>query len=340
MPLPRLPSLPSWLITAIKVAVSVGLLALLVSQVDWAAIHDSLSLAMLPALIAGTLLLMLPSLAIAIRWYVLLEAMEHPVPFRWSLRQAFIGVFFNQCLPTSIGGDGYRIIVAKQRGLDWRDATASVLVERYVGLICLLLVAACGMVPLALSLTSEAITGLLILVVAGAIFGAFGVAAVAEIATFRKLPGIVTKLLNWWIVGRILGLIRRVVRSQRILGILLVTSVIGHLVNSIAVWMLGQSIGVEVGIGTYLAVLSLAVLATLIPLSIAGWGIRDGVIVGLLGAVGVAHEQALVLSIGFGVMLLLASLPGGILFWFRSQQIGKDAPASADPTIEAGNGSD
>jgi hypothetical protein len=57
-------------------------------------------------------------------------------------------------------------------------------------------------------------------------------------------------------------------------------------------------------------------LASAIPISIAGWGVREGIMVVSLGYLGVVPEQALVLSILYGVLMLVSSIPG-LIIWLK-----------------------
>lgn len=323
---------PRWLLTSLKLAISVILIVLLARQVDLASIASSLTPRVLPAILLCSAILMVQSFTIGWRWRALLHTLGTEVPLGWALRYAFVGTFFNQCLPSSIGGDGFRIVAARRRGMAWQNAMSCVLVERYSGVVCILLIAAIGIVPLTLALTSKALTGLLFTLVLAGILGTLMVAALAEIAAFRRMPSMIGRLLNWWIVGRILTDMRRVVRSRQLLATLLITGLIGNFSNALTVWIIGQSIGVPLGIGPYLTIMSLAVLATVLPLSLAGWGVRDGVVVLLLGAVGVSRPDALVISIGYGVALLLSSLPGGVLLWWpRHEVIPAPEPDNPEP---------
>jgi len=59
-------------------------------------------------------------------------------------------------------------------------------------------------------------------------------------------------------------------------------------------------------------------LATLVPLSIGGWGVREGAMIALLAPLGVTHETALLFSVALGLAIMLASLPGILWIWRRS----------------------
>ena len=85
-----------------------------------------------------------------------------------------------------------------------------------------------------------------------------------------------------------------------------------------AVIALSEGLSLEIEwLGIFL-IIPLVTLFMLIPISIAGWGIREGVMVIGLGYLNVQSEQALALSILYGLSMLTISLPGGIVWLFSS----------------------
>ncbi|MEO0393233.1 MAG: lysylphosphatidylglycerol synthase transmembrane domain-containing protein [Pseudomonadota bacterium] len=327
-----LPALPSWLITALKVVVSLGLISLLLTQVDLGQMADAVSLNLIPALIAASLVLMLQSVGMGYRWHALLSELGLLKNLRWAMRHAFIATFFNQCLPSSIGGDGYRVLISKRAGFGWQAAMSSVMVERYTALICLFVVAAIGLIPLGFALTESSLIWLFVIFVVSGFAGTFVVASLAEIAAFQKLPGLVARVLNAWIVGRVFADMRRVIRSRRLLMILGGAGLFNNAMNGVAVWIVGQALGVELGVLPYMTVMAIATLITVIPISMAGWGLRDGVVVFILVATGVGEAEALIISISYGIGLLLSSIPGGVLLW---RSVGYDRKALVEQASQA-----
>jgi len=78
-------------------------------------------------------------------------------------------------------------------------------------------------------------------------------------------------------------------------------------------YLIGTAIGVPLSFAAYLAAIGGAVLLTLLPISIAGWGVREAAVVSIFGTFGVPAEQALVVSVLFGLSLTVAAIPGGLL---------------------------
>ena len=78
--------------------------------------------------------------------------------------------------------------------------------------------------------------------------------------------------------------------------------------------MTGKAVGIELGLLPYLVLVPLALLFSVLPLSVAGWGVREGAIVALFSAIGAAKAAALAMSLLYGVILILVSLPGLLVY--------------------------
>ena len=79
-----------------------------------------------------------------------------------------------------------------------------------------------------------------------------------------------------------------------------------------------MDLGLELSLMATLCLTSIAVLATMVPVSIAGWGVREAAMVLVFQQVGVGPEPALILSLFFGLLMVVISLPGGLI-WVRTR---------------------
>ena len=96
---------------------------------------------------------------------------------------------------------------------------------------------------------------------------------------------------------------------------LFVKSLTIHFLSIVAVIILSESLNLNINWLNLFLVVPLTALFMILPVSIAGWGVREGVMVIGLGYLGVVPEEALALSILFGLLMLFFAIPGGIL-WF------------------------
>ncbi|MEJ0058491.1 MAG: lysylphosphatidylglycerol synthase transmembrane domain-containing protein [Terricaulis sp.] len=93
-----------------------------------------------------------------------------------------------------------------------------------------------------------------------------------------------------------------------------------------AAW-LGAALSLDLSLTDYLTTIPLIFLVTLLPISIGGWGVREGVSVIVLGAVGVARADALAFSILFGASVALVSLAALPMWWADAKRRPREAPA-------------
>src|SRR5215467_1189272 len=125
---------------AIRVMVSVGLLYLALRGINFAAIQSRLSQTNLGWIALAILVTVFQIFLGALRWCEISSLCHAPLTNLQAFRYNMIGAFFNQTLPSSIGGDAMRLWLVKRTGAGWRAATYSILTDRAVGLIALALI--------------------------------------------------------------------------------------------------------------------------------------------------------------------------------------------------------
>jgi uncharacterized membrane protein YbhN (UPF0104 family) len=224
-----------------------------------------------------------------------------------AIRAYGIGAFANNLLPTGFGGDAVRAWLVARRGRPLVRSLTSVAVDRATALACLLILAWVGV-----AISPDSIpTGLTVLLGAATLIGSLG--AIAMIAALRRrgLGRFLPEPLRPWTrevaetlrgYGRDRGLTVR----AAVLGLAFQASIIT------ATWMLAKALGLRLDPPILAVVVPLVLIATLVPISIAGFGVREAAFVGLLGEVGTSSADAVVLSLMAVTSLAIASLPGGL----------------------------
>jgi uncharacterized membrane protein YbhN (UPF0104 family) len=129
---------------AAKLAVSLVLLGFLFSRIDAGSLWASARRASIPWLVAAMGIYVVNVLISVWRWHVLLDAQDIDVPWRTLLGSFLVAAFFNNFLPSNIGGDVMRISDTAKAAGSKTLATTVVLTDRVIGLIALALVAALG----------------------------------------------------------------------------------------------------------------------------------------------------------------------------------------------------
>jgi uncharacterized membrane protein YbhN (UPF0104 family) len=287
-----------------RALVTVLIFTLILRSIDFNLAWETLKNANFGLLLLALSLQFASTTLAAFRWHIILRNLDlaHPFPFCWC--SYFKGMFFNQGLPTSIGGDALRVIDIARQGARKRDAFYGVMLDRVVGLTSLLLVnvAAHALAPDLLPAQAYFAINLIVL---------GGLAGFVGALLLRRLPWFETHPL----MSRIKNLSRRLHQALRYDRLaLLVASLLIHLLAMLCLYASGHALGLEYGLVVYLAMVPPALLLTLIPISVAGWGVREGAMVALFSLIGADRAAVLTLSVLYGVMLIAVSSPGLLIY--------------------------
>ncbi len=245
----------------------------------------------------------------ALRCAYVVRTLGGELGFMESVRVHFIGFWFNQVLPTGFGGDVVKIALIKaQAGLG--IAMRAVVVDRVSGLMILMLMLMIQL-PLYLIYLEELHQALWIGLTASFFF--FGVVALARLA--HSLGGggarwglrhFIELLENLWLFSQ-----RKPLWEQ------FWTSLVVHVNGIVTFGLIGHALGLVVDPLLFFLVVPLVSLVSLLPFSFAGWGLREASAIWLLPMIGIPHEGALGMAIGFGVLMLIAGLPGLLAYAMR-----------------------
>jgi glycosyltransferase 2 family protein len=207
---------------------------------------------------------------VAARWREIATVCGANLAFISALQISFIATFFNQVLPSSVGGDSARIWLFAHKGAGWASATYSVLIDRIAGLFVLALVVVTCL-PWTFSLIHDSIARAVLLVIGfGAIAGAFIFVLIG--VRFRQS-------LDRWLLTRHLSAASRIsaalCRSHRSATIVIACSVAIHLLAVAAAWCCAKAVAAPISFAQVLFLMPPVVLIATVPVSIAGWGVRE-----------------------------------------------------------------
>ncbi|MFK4492258.1 uncharacterized membrane protein YbhN (UPF0104 family) [Bradyrhizobium sp. USDA 336] len=203
-----------------------------------------------------------------------------------------IGSFFNQTLPSSIGGDAVRLWLVSRTGAGWRAATYSILIDRAVGLIALAFIIVASL-PWSYATIGDA-NGRLALVFVG----------------FVPLTGGVGFLLlghleQAWLKSRwptkhfqaCSAIANQVIFSKKSGPKIAMLSFTTHLLAVVIAWCCVRAIQVPADLEQLLMLTPPIMLITTMPISIAGWGVREATMMIAFGYAGLAQTDGTVVSI-------------------------------------------
>ena len=296
-------------LTAARFALSGALLWLLLSRTDTAALMARAAATDPGWLTAAFALTLVQVVLISWRWAVIMAGLKASIGTARALRINLAAFFLGQALPTSIAGDAWRVWKIRSLGFDIGTGLRGVLIDRTTAMIGLVLV----VLPTAPLLLAHMPDPAMRWSVAAGL--GIGVALLALALSADRLSG-------RWASGRlsgvaefgraVRGLLSRPVTAIPIIGV----SVLVHLLAGVTMWLIAGSLELSVGLVDCLVLMPPIVLVAGMPLSIAGWGLREGAVVAVFALVGVPMDGALLMSVLLGLLLLLVSLPGGLVLTF------------------------
>jgi uncharacterized protein (TIRG00374 family) len=313
----------------VKLTVTTALLTILLARTP---VHEiSMKLrAMAPVTLGlAVALLFIISLTITLRWGLILRHFGPKVRWLGLWRYTMIGGFFNQALPSAVGGDLFRVWYARKNNVSFRDAIATVLVDRLLGLAALTAVAMVG-APFVLSrsgaqpLLMASLAAIAIVLAASAVFLSLDrlegwIASLPRRSSIGTAPAAVHRLMGTgaWAARNTRKMLRAWPDGPIALGI----SLVNQLLVGYVAFLLLADMGGSVALGWVLVLFPAVLLLSMLPISLGGWGVRESAMVVAFGLVDVPADAALSASILYGLCLLLASLPGGVL-WLTERRKG------------------
>ena len=308
------------LLSIIKIVISAALLYLALRKAnfsDLASRIDVASLGWLALAIAATFLQIFIGV---LRWRIVSAECGAPLPIRQAMRYNLIGAFFNQTLPSSIGGDAVRLWLVARAGAGWRAATYSLFVDRAIGLIALAV-----MIVASLPWSYQLITdpygrSALLLVDFAALAGGVG------FLILGRLPW--PWLKTWWGTHHLYAcavIANRVVFSRTHGVAIAALSIFVHVLAVVIAWCVVKSIAAPVGFGQTFQLIPPVMLITMLPISIAGWGVREATLGLAFGYAGLMTNEGINISLLFGAVTFIVGAFGGLVWIFSAEKAAQGA---------------
>jgi len=301
-----------WLGLGLKFAFSAALIAYMAITFDLGGAAERILQADVFYLLLSILVFLVLLVNNTERWLVVLAAIGGRFGFWAAFRIMFIAIFLNQALPSTIGGDAARMYFSRRDGLDLGTAINGVMLERMVAVIGLILLVVATQ-PLLLARIGDN--------PAKYVFPALAAVALLGIGALMMLDRVPERWRQWTAVR---GLVRLAEDTRRLFlhpgyaAAAIAMGVIGQVLISVIFFVIAKALRIDaIDLLDCLVLVPPVILITTIPISIAGWGLREGAMVTLFALVGVAQGDSFVVSILFGLISIIVALPGGAIWLAR-----------------------
>ncbi|HET9886342.1 MAG TPA: lysylphosphatidylglycerol synthase transmembrane domain-containing protein [bacterium] len=300
--------------TALRLLIGIGAMVWLIAGIDAGEAWNTLQRASAAWLVVAMLAQIGSKACWLYRWKELLNSVGQSRPTGELAKLVLLGLFFNNFLPSSVGGDVARGIGLAGLGVPKATAAASVLADRMVGLFSMAIVAVLGA---AAGLFLQPAQGpwlpatilALVLAAGTALFSRPAViAALSRIPAFTAQKGLGRK------VGRLLESAQFLAEREAAMRRAIVLSLGLSVFSTIYHWAIGQATGIAVPFTAYCVLVPAVMLFSSLPITLNGLGIREVSFVGLLAAQGVPRADATVFALLAFLGTQVFSIAGGVLF--------------------------
>lgn len=316
----------------VKIVVSAALVFLVARGLKLQGVAHRLGAADPLYVVAAMALLAIQVLLLTLRWSATANVCELDLPFRRSLRLSLISMLFNQLPAGAMGGDAARVYMAGEPTGRFREALASVLVDRMFA-VAVLAAMALAAAPWMFAHVAE--VRLIYVTILASVGLLAGMAAFLTCGKFAlrlvRVPRLEEALAAILLGAR--AVFARPATAAYVIGL----SGFMHITSGLIVVTLAGALGLSLPVSAGVILTLPGILATIIPLSLGGWGFREGALVIALSQAGLSPEDAFSVSLLFGLLFTVAGLPGAFLM-LRGGRAGRRAPHAAQGAGTAGAG--
>lgn len=297
--------LPAWPLL-LRIGLSCGLMGALLWRQDWAVLRATFAGMELSGWFMGLAVFLMSQVVSAVRWWSFAQPLGLGQRFTRIWRLYFEGMFFSLCLPSSIGGDVIKALRISPTAAGRMLGACSVVADRLAGLCAVLIIGLAALTGRELGLSG------------GAAFAVGGVYyLIACLVSGLGLAGsnwLARRLSPESRLGRALTQLAPYHHRPAVFWRGIFLGVIVQGLNVAGVICLGAALGIDLPPAAYCAVVPLVALATTLPISLNGVGVREGAMVLLLREYGIATEVSTTLALVWFTVQVAAGLIGGVVY--------------------------
>jgi len=312
----------------VRLIIAVGLTAIVLYRANPSQIVHAAASADIRWIGAAIALVLVDRTLMALRWIDLLVALTPGSRPRFPivLRIFFVSSFVSNFVP-SVAADLYRAYALARHDVRIAESTASVLMDRVLGVLSMVLV---GLAALPFAREIASARGLL----AGLGVAFLGCAAAAAVVFSERAASLVVQTIAavpWRPLQRaaasLTDAVRRYAHHHRAMLRVLVMSIAVQAIRVVQAWCLGRALDIDLPLAIYFALVPAILLVMQLPITINGIGTTQWAFDALFVPRGAAAAPVFALSVLFLALGVIGSLPGGVLYAFGEPVRTADSPA-------------
>lgn len=315
----------------VQILVTVAALVYLSHKLDFEAVYLTISRASPLSVLLAIILFALQFVVTSFRLRFALHILGAECSFLTALRSFLAGAFFAQTPLSNFGGDMIRVWTIFRGGVSLRNAASAVTLDRLFGFISLVFLILLTLPILWIHAGDSRLRfGI------AAVLGAFA-AAVGVFLLLQKMPAGIRmrfRFADW--MGQVSSEFHMMLTNKRTSASILGMGLAAHVLSLSIFYTFARDVGMNVTFFEVLYLTPFPLLASLLPISIGGWGVREGAMIAAFALIGVPANKTLSASILFGIVSFLVALPGAFV-WLRTQFASASGSEESSENISAGH---
>lgn len=293
------------ILITLKSLISTTLIFYIFSKIDLNELKTLLGLKSIFIILGITFFLTISTVMSGFRWKLILKNMSNNISVGWASINIIIGMFFNLFLPSSFGGDIYRIYHSKKNGINLSIASLSIVSDRFFGLLTLIILSSLSIPIIFINPYMQKFLMPILIILS------FFVMTVSLFFFFLYLPN---SNIFFFKISKISRNIIDSINLKNFKFKILMISIVLHIFNILCFYIASFAVNFHLNIFTWFIIIPPIILISSIPISIGGWGVREGLLILALVELGANQIEATKISIIYGISLVLVGIIGGI-FW-------------------------
>lgn len=310
----------------LKVLIAISLIGVIVSKVNLDDVWQAFARADKLLIAIAFLLYFVGMCIIALRWKILLAVQGVTAGFFTLVKSMMVAIFFNNFLPSTIGGDAMRAYDTWKMGGGKTQSVSIVFIDRLFGIFTLFIFALLAL--LATSVEVSYIPNIRLWIVMAVMAGCIGIyilffqaAAISQYLHSKDLSGVVGTVKR--VLEKIFDVFAVYNDKPAVLFSALALSVLLQLNVILHYYLLALSLGIDISLLAMFIIVPVAIVVMMIPVSINAIGIREAIFVTMFGLYGVSNADALAFAWMSFVLITILGVIGGIVFMLRKKVTGE-----------------
>jgi glycosyltransferase 2 family protein len=295
-------------ITVLKITITAIIIIYLINVTDFNLLKDIILNSNKTLLFSSFLILLLITVFQAYRFSFVSSNFEININLYKSWKNIAIGILYNQVLPSTIGGDGIRFLNLKELKYNTKNSLKSIIIDRVYGLLGLCLICLVG----SLAIISFNFNSRFLIVTQLISF--------TSIAFFLFSPFVFKKYSSNFLKKiKVLELLNNLYffNNNKTISKVLLLSIFIHFLLSIVGFLILGALNISVDLWPFLWLFLSSLLISTIPVSIGGWGFREGIFIISMRLIGIDTETSIAISFIYAFETSIIGLIGGVLWSSR-----------------------